>query len=74
MCLAATLQFSVALPHFLMFEYMQSDWSKNQPNPLRHDLLKQPVEIFEDGFMVVPERPGIGVELNEDIVDNWRVA
>ncbi|MPS26589.1 MAG: mandelate racemase/muconate lactonizing enzyme family protein [Alcaligenaceae bacterium] len=73
-CLAATLQFSVALPHFLMFEYMQSDWSKNQPNPLRHDLLKQPVEIFEDGFMVVPERPGIGVELNEDIVDNWRVA
>lgn len=73
-CLAATLQFSVALPHFLMFEYMQSDWSKDQPNPLRHNLLKQPVEIFEDGFMVVPERPGIGVELNEDIVDNWRVA
>jgi L-alanine-DL-glutamate epimerase-like enolase superfamily enzyme len=73
-CLAATLQFSVALPNFLMFEYMQSDWSKAQPNPLRHDLLKQPVEVFEDGYMIIQERPGIGVELNEDVVDNWRVA
>lgn len=73
-CLAATLQFAVALPNFLMFEYMQSDWSKAQPNPLRHDLLKQPVEVFEDGYMIIQERPGIGVELNEDVVDNWRVA
>jgi len=73
-CLAATLQFSVALPNFLIFESMQSDWSKTQPNPLRHDLLKQPVEVFKDGYMVIQERPGIGVELNEDVVDNWRVA
>ncbi len=73
-CLAATLQFSVALPNFLMFESMQSDWSKAQPNPLRHDLLKEPAEIFQDGHMVIQERPGIGAELNEDVVDNWRVA
>ncbi len=73
-CLAATLQFSVALPNFLMFESMQSDWSKAQPNPLRHDLLKEPAEVFKDGFMVIQERPGIGAELNEDVVDKWRVA
>lgn len=73
-CLAATLQFAVSLPNFLIFEHMQSDWSKAQPNPLRHDLLKQPVEVFKDGYMVIQERPGIGVELNEDVVDNWRVA
>jgi D-arabinonate dehydratase/D-galactarolactone cycloisomerase len=73
-CLAATLQFSVALPNFLIFESMQSDWSKAQPNPLRHDLLKEPAEIFENGHMVIHERPGIGAELNEDVVDNWRVA
>jgi len=73
-CLAATLQFAVSLPNFLMFEYMQHDWSKTQPNPLRHELLKQPVEVFEDGHMVIQERPGIGVELNEDVVDAWRVA
>lgn len=73
-CLAATLQFSVAVPNFLMFESMQSDWSKAQPNPLRHNLLKEPAEIFQDGYMVIQEKPGIGAELNEDVVDNWRVA
>jgi D-arabinonate dehydratase/D-galactarolactone cycloisomerase len=73
-CLAATLQFSVALPNFLTFEYMQSDWSKSQPNPLRHDLLLEPAEIFKDGYMVVQDRHGIGAELNMNIVDNHRVA
>lgn len=73
-CLAATLQFAAALPNFLTFEFMQSDWSKNQPNPLRHDLLKTPAEVFEDGYMVIPDSPGIGAELNEDIVDRYRIA
>ena len=73
-CLAATLQFSAALPNFLTFEYMQSDWSKNQPNPLRHNLLKKPAEIFEDGHMLIPNSPGIGAELNEDVVDRYRIA
>lgn len=73
-CLAATLQFAVALPNFLIFESMQSDWSKAQPNPLRHDLLREPAEVFQDGCMVIQERPGIGAELNEDVVDKWRIA
>ena len=73
-CLAATLQFAVSLPNFLIFEFMQSDWSKTQPNPLRHDLLKEPVEKLEDGHMVVPEGPGIGIEINMDVVDNYRMA
>jgi D-arabinonate dehydratase/D-galactarolactone cycloisomerase len=72
--LAATMQFAVALPNFLIYEYMQSDWSKNQPNPLRHELLKEPVEVYADGHMLVSDRSGIGVELNEDIVDRYRVA
>ncbi len=72
--LAATLQFAVSLPNFLIYEYMQSDWSKTQPNPLRHHLLREPVEVFEDGHMRVSDRPGIGVELNEDIVDRYRIA
>ena len=54
----ATLQFAVSLPNFLTFEFMQSDWSKNQPNPLRHNLLEEPVEKLVDGYMEVPERPG----------------
>ena len=73
-CLAATLQFAVSLPNFMTYEYMQSDWSKDQPNPLRHELLKEKIEVLEDGHMVVSDRPGIGVELNEDIVDRYRIA
>lgn len=73
-CLAATLQFAVSLPNFLTFEFMQSDWSKTQPNPLRHDLLVEPVERLVDGHMEVPERPGIGVELNMDVVERYRMA
>ena len=73
-CLAATLQFTVALPNFLIFEYMQSDWSATQPNPLRHDPLRTPAEVFEDGHMVVPEAPGIGADIDEDVLDNNRAA
>ncbi len=72
--MAATLQFAVSLPNFLTFEFMQSDWSKSQPNPLRHELLLHPVEKLVDGYMEVPEGAGIGVELNMDIVDRYRVA
>lgn len=72
--LAATMRFAAALPNFLIYEYMQSDWSKNQPNPLRHQLLKEPAEVYRDGHMLVDDRPGIGVELNEDIVDKYRIA
>lgn len=73
-CLAATLQFAAALPNFLIYEYMQSDWSKGEPNPLRHELLSEPPERFESGEMIVPEKPGIGVELNMDTVERYRVA
>ena len=73
-CLAATLNFAVALPNFLIFEFMQSDWSKTQPNPLRHDLVLEPVEKLVDGHMQVPEGPGIGIELNMDVVDRYRLA
>ncbi len=73
-CLAATLQFAVSLPNFLIFEFMQSDWSKSQPNPFRHDLLEEPVERLENGQMVVPEGPGIGIRLNMDVVERYRVA
>ena len=73
-CLAAALRFAVASPNFLIFEYMRSDWSASQPNPLRHDLLGTPAEVFEDGHMVVPETPGIGADIDEDVLDNHRVA
>jgi D-arabinonate dehydratase len=35
------------------------------PNPLRDELLKEPLEIDKDGMLHVPEKPGFGIQLNE---------
>lgn len=59
--LAVGLHIATALPHFLTYEYMQSDWSKDQPNPLRHDLVQEPIEVFADGYLAPPpDKPGSG--------------
>ena len=73
--LAVGLHIATALPHFLTYEYMQSDWSKEQPNPLRHDLVQEPIEVFVDGCMAPPpDKPGLGIELNDDILRRYTVA
>lgn len=74
-CMAAALHFAASLPNFLIYEYMQTDWSRNEPNPLRRSLiLEDPYAEFHDGFLYVPDRPGLGVTLNEDIISRYRVG
>jgi L-alanine-DL-glutamate epimerase-like enolase superfamily enzyme len=41
-------------------------------NPLLTDLLKQEIEV-KNGFIQVPKSPGLGIELNEKILDRYRV-
>jgi D-arabinonate dehydratase/D-galactarolactone cycloisomerase len=72
--LAVGLHIATALPHFLTYEYMQSDWSTAQPNPLRHQLVQEPIEVFADGYLAPPpEKPGLGIELNDDILQRYTV-
>jgi D-arabinonate dehydratase/D-galactarolactone cycloisomerase len=72
--LAVGLHIATALPHFLTYEYMQSDWSAAQPNPLRHQLVQEPIEVFADGYLAPPpEKPGLGIELNDDILQRYTV-
>lgn len=73
-CLAASMQLAAYLPNFLIYEYMRSDWNKKQKNPLRHELALHPIEDFENGYLKVPEQNGIGIELNEEIVAQYRVS
>ena len=42
-------------------------------SPMRHDLTIEKMEA-EDGWMTVPDRPGLGVTLNEDFVKEYLVA
>jgi L-alanine-DL-glutamate epimerase-like enolase superfamily enzyme len=32
-----------------------------------------PVEKFADGYIEVPDKPGLGIELNEEIVSKYLV-
>jgi D-arabinonate dehydratase/D-galactarolactone cycloisomerase len=73
--LAVGLHIATALPNFLTYEYMQSDWSQDQPNPLRHELVREPIEVFANGAMAPPpDKPGLGIELNETILRKYAVA
>jgi L-alanine-DL-glutamate epimerase-like enolase superfamily enzyme len=42
-----------------------------EPHPIGYSLFKDPVEVV-DGHMVVPEGPGLGVEINEELLGRAR--
>jgi len=44
-----------------------------EDSPLRHSLTLEPTEAI-DGWMTVPDRPGLGVTLNEDFVAEHLIA
>ncbi len=71
-CHVAELHLSAALPNFMIYEHMQADWSKTEGNPLRENLLTEPAEVREGPFIALPGGPGLGIELNEDVVDRYR--
>ena len=65
--LAATLQWCAAMPNFLIYEYNQL------LNPLRHDILKTPIR-FAEGQLQVPTGPGLGVEIDWEQVERFRMT
>lgn len=64
--LAASLHFIASIPNGLVLEFDQN------PNGLRDDLLKEPIAIDGDGIIRLPERPGLGIELDRAAVERWR--
>ena len=56
---AATLQIAACVPNFVMLEMMMTDV------PWRADICDEDLTL-RDGRMVIPERPGLGIELNEE--------
>ena len=51
---------AAGIPNLIMLE------SNQTYNPLRTDLFKEPLE-FKDSYLTLPERPGLGVEIIDDI-------
>ena len=66
--LAATLQYIASLPNACFLEYCEQD------TVLRQTLTDPILTIDRDGCIDIPQRPGIGVELNQDVIDKYRVG
>ena len=64
--LAASLHFVASIPNGLVLEFDQN------PNGLRDDLLTEPITIESDGSIRLPERPGLGIELDRAAVERYR--
>jgi 2-dehydro-3-deoxyphosphogalactonate aldolase len=56
---AAAIQLDTCSPNFLIQEFNTS--------PLQAKILKQPIR-FENGYIIPPTAPGLGVELDDDVV------
>jgi L-alanine-DL-glutamate epimerase-like enolase superfamily enzyme len=66
--LQASLHLAAALSNASWLE-----WDHN-PNPLRTELAQDPLQLDPHGTVQVPDRPGLGLELNSDVVNRYRVA
>ncbi|HET9168666.1 MAG TPA: mandelate racemase/muconate lactonizing enzyme family protein [Actinospica sp.] len=54
---------------FVEFPYDPPAWTPRE----RDFMLAEPVDIDPDGFLTVPQRPGLGVEIDDEAVTRYRV-
>jgi len=64
---AATLHYIATLKNCPYIEFCVVD------NPIRRNLITNPIKM-EAGSVIIPSGPGLGVELNEDIINKFRYA
>jgi D-galactarolactone cycloisomerase len=62
--LAASVHLAAALKDCIV---MELDYTYN---PLREELLREPFEV-ENGYLIPPEKPGLGVELNQQALQKF---
>ena len=66
--IAASLHGLASVPNASVFEFCMSD------SPLRHEITRERFVIDDEGYVAVPEGPGLGVTINEEIIEKYRVA
>jgi len=62
---AACLQLDACIPNFGLQEYPQ-----NELVPPKSKIIKEPLKT-ENGFLLFPDKPGIGIELDDDELENY---
>jgi D-galactarolactone cycloisomerase len=66
--LAASLHVLATLPRHALLEFDQSE------NAIREGLLAEPFSISSDGTVTVPDGPGLGIEIDEERLEKFRVS
>ena len=61
---AACVQLDACIPNFALQEYT------GESEPPKSELLQQPLRL-EHGYLVVPEGPGLGIELREEALGKY---
>jgi L-alanine-DL-glutamate epimerase-like enolase superfamily enzyme len=64
---AASLQCNAVIPDALFQEYCVAQ------TPINQTLTKERLPVEADGTILVPTAPGIGITLDEEVVDHYRV-
>lgn len=63
-CRAATLQFIASLPSHLLF-IPAYEYYYVERNPLAYQISKEPLEVFNGDYVLIPSKPGLGLGVNE---------
>jgi L-alanine-DL-glutamate epimerase-like enolase superfamily enzyme len=65
--MAANMHLIASIPNGYILEMDRN------PNPLREELIFEPFRIDGEGWVRMPEGPGLGIEINEEIIRKYRV-
>ena len=65
---AASLHFNAVLPRALFLEYNVCD------NPMLREIIRNPVRMDADGFIPVPQGPGLGIEVDDKAVRRFQAC
>jgi galactonate dehydratase len=68
---AAALQVAASLPNFFIQEIPVP--ADDRDRQMRRELLTTAVETPADGFLPLPARPGLGIELNDEAIRKYQV-
>jgi L-alanine-DL-glutamate epimerase-like enolase superfamily enzyme len=75
--MAVALHLAASAPNFVIYEYMMSDWSKTERNPLRWELFEEDIPLPVDGQLDVASvlsGTGLGFTVNRELVQKYRLA
>src|SRR5438105_14820530 len=62
--LAADLQLAAAVPVARYVEYLT-------PSPYIEEIITEPFKVDAEGYLTIPERPGLGIELNREALKKY---